>query len=130
MMKKHKKVVICAVASKIRVAVFYSKGRLWAPGKKDHGKTVEHYIAVDLTRYHVGQGKTIAASLECLFLTLQATEMLVAEARKNGSRVIRQHVYRKPEVQRDLRRYEKKGRRGGVLIENVNWREWLKKLPA
>lgn len=124
-------VVIGWVPRRLCVCVYLSKSRLWAPKRKDHGKLVQSWIAVDTNGYHVAQGRTPLKAIESLLMTCQANEQLAEEARRKGQRVSRQKLHRQmsrlPMLPNELIAYREKALRqkDGFVLDGVDWRKWL-----
>lgn len=116
-----KQCVIGWVARRLRVAVFFERGRLYAPGRKDHNRPTSGWIAADLRSYHVSQGDTPLAAIRSLILTVRANEELAAQERRKGRRVIRERVNLR--AQDHIAEMESVARKRGMIIDGVDWRE-------
>jgi hypothetical protein len=112
------------VPKRLRLAVFFETGRLWSPGKPDHGKRTSGWLAADLRGYHMGQGDTPAEAIRSLLLTIWMEEDDTdAEARREEKRHTRWHVERGAEG--ELAEMEAKARKNGFILEGVDWRASL-----
>lgn len=110
------------VPKRIKLAVFQTTGRLWAPGTKEHNKKTSGWLAADLRGYNVGQGENPPAAVKSLILTLKAEDEMEAYERKRGHQVIRWRVHRTPGTAKEMREMEKKARKTGFVLDGVDWR--------
>ena len=114
---------------RLRLAVFFYRDKIWCPGRKDHGKRVDGWFAVDTRGYWLAQGKTALDAIKSVIYQLRATELMDREERKRGRQVIRWHVERRPGVRKELLEMEEKAKKTGFILEGVDWRKSFAGLP-
>lgn len=124
MTKAARRIVKCSWAAKrFRMVVFLEKSRLWAPGRKDHGKLREAWLAADVTSYHVGQGNTPQHAVNSLLHVICGTDLLAWEEEQNGGKVIR---WRCLCPKKEIREMEAKARKTGFILDGVEKPNFLK----
>lgn len=111
--------IIGWVPKRLKIAVFFERGRLWSPGRKDHGKPTSGWIAADVRGYHVAQGDDALAAIRSLLLTCAFTNEMANEERKKGMKVTRQMLHLQADVKRDMREMEKKAVKTGIILDGI-----------
>ena len=116
---KPKGCVIGWVPKRLKIAVFFERGRLWHPGHKDHGKDTSGWLAADVRGYNVGQGDDPLDAIRSLLLTCGMNNEMAQQEKRKGLKVTRQMHHLDPEVQKDLREMEEKARKTGIILDGV-----------
>lgn len=133
-----KKIVwrISWVASRLRIAVFQDRDRIWnrrtrKPTRK-HGKP--YWTACDLRSYHIGCADTVEEAVKRLFEQIHATNFSAEEERAKGYKVIRWRCLLTP---KEIKEMEIKAMKTGFILDDVktppfptSWQKALRKLKA
>ena len=109
-------------ASRLRLAVFFEKDKIWRPGHKDHGKDCSSWMAADTRSYWVSSGRTPVEAVRNLLVQIKATDAMDREERQKGRKVVRWHVERTKGTRKELLGMEKQARKTGFILEGVDWR--------
>lgn len=136
--RKLKKMVyrVSWVASRLRVVAFKTRARLWDRKKgrptKKFGKP--YWVAYDVRSYCIGTDALLQKAINNLLIHCQYTNLMAAEFRAKGHRVIR---WRCLLTKAEIKKFEKLARKDGFILEGVEvppfpkkWVDALKKLKA
>lgn len=106
------------VASRMRVAVFQERDRIWNKRTRKPTKRFgkPYWTACDLRSYHVGCADTIPQAIRNLIRQVQATNLIAEEERLKGHRVIRWRCLLDP---KEAKEFEAKAKKTGFILDGV-----------
>lgn len=124
------------VAKTLRIAVFLERDAIYNRRTKKFTKKLgkPYWVACDLRSYEIGCGKTLVIAMKRLLEQCQGTNLIAAEGRAKGHKVVRWRCLLEP---REVREMEKKARKTGFILDGVKtpplpkaWVKGLKRLKA
>lgn len=115
---KRSTVKIGRVAKYMRVVVFRDRDRVYSRRLKRFTNRFDkwHWVAGDVTSYHLGIGKDPVQAVQSLIHQVQWTRLMIADERAKGVKVICWRCNLPP---KEAAEWERKAKETGFVLEHV-----------